>query len=76
MLCVTNTTVFRRSLHSWSSSIPSSSRVMASRAPNGSSMRSSGGSWISARQNDTRYCIPPESSRGMLSSYARRAFVD
>src|SRR6266508_292260 len=68
MLWVTKTTVLRRSLQTRSSSRPSSSRVIASSAPNGSSISSSGGSWIRARQIDTRCCIPPESSRGRLLS--------
>ena len=37
------------------------SRVMASSAPNGSSMISRSGSWISARHRPTRCCMPPDS---------------
>ena len=44
-----------------------SSRVMASSAPNGSSISSSGGSSSSARQSAARCCMPPDSSRGSLS---------
>ena len=42
------------------------SRVSASSAPNGSSISSSGGSWISARQIATRWRMPPDSSHGQL----------
>ena len=43
------------------------SRVSASSAPNGSSISSSGGSWISARTIAARWRMPPESSRGRRS---------
>ena len=38
------------------------SRVSASSAPNGSSIRISFGSWTSARAIAARCCMPPESS--------------
>ena len=43
------------------------SRVSASSAPNGSSIISNGGSWISARTIEVRCRIPPDSSRGRLA---------
>ena len=62
MLWVMNTTVLRVASQSSSRSIRSCSRVSASSAPNGSSISSSGGSWISARTIAARCCMPPESS--------------
>jgi len=44
------------------------SRVIASSAPNGSSISSSAGSWTSARASATRCRMPPDSSCGYLSS--------
>ena len=70
--CVMNTTVFRRSSQSRSMSSRICSRVKASSAPNGSSIRSSGGSWMSARQIAARWRIPPDSSNGYLSSNPSR----
>jgi sulfopyruvate decarboxylase TPP-binding subunit len=49
-----------------------SSRVMASRAPKGSSMTSTAGSWTRARHRATRCCIPPDSSYGIFRSKPRR----
>ena len=64
MLWVMKSTVFRASSHSRWRSSTIWSRVRASRAPKGSSMRRSGGSWTSARQSATRWRMPPESSPG------------
>ena len=64
MLWVMNTTVLRVDSHSASRSMRICSRVSASSAPNGSSISSSGGSWISARTIAARWRMPPESSRG------------
>ena len=66
MLWVTNSTVLRVRSHSASRSMRICSRVSASSAPNGSSISSSGGSWISARTIEVRWRMPPESSRGRL----------
>ena len=46
----------------------SRSRVISSRAPNGSSMSRSGGENESARAIATRCCIPPDSCQGWGSS--------
>ena len=54
MLCVTMTTVGRRRLQMRRSSVFIRSRVRASSEPNGSSSRSSSGSWISAWASATR----------------------
>ena len=43
----------------------SSMRILASRAPNGSSRRSTSGRWARARASATRCCWPPESWRGI-----------
>src|SRR4029453_19094945 len=64
MLWVTNRIVLRRSSQMRSSSRLISSRVIASSAPKGSSIRSRLGSGSSARQMATRCCMPPDSSRG------------
>ena len=61
---VTNTTVEPISCQIWSSSLFSRSRVISSRAPNGSSIRRSAGENESARAIETRCCIPPESCQG------------
>src|SRR5262249_55707766 len=61
---VTNRTVLRRSIQMRCSSTFMVSRVSASSAPNGSSIRSSAGAWISARTRATRCCMPPDSSHG------------
>ena len=66
-LWVTKTTLRFRSAHSRSSSACSRSRVMASRAPKGSSMRRMSASWAKARAMATRWRMPPESSCGRLS---------
>src|ERR1019366_1151340 len=42
----------------------SSTRILASRAPNGSSSSSTCGSWARARATATRCCWPPESWPG------------
>ena len=57
-------TVFFFSIQMRCSSRFMCSRVMASSAPNGSSISSMAGSWIRARVIATRCCIPPESSHG------------
>ena len=72
MLWVTNTIVFCVSLHRRRSRRFISSRVKASSAPNGSSIRRIAGSWASARTIDARCCMPPESSRGIDASKPAR----
>src|SRR5882672_11480548 len=59
--CVTNTIAFPSVPSSARNSRCSSSRVMGSRAPNGSSSSSSGGSSARARAIPTRWRWPPES---------------
>ena len=66
--CVTKTIVLRCSPQIRCSSRLSSSRVSASSAANGSSIRSTDGSWTSARQSATRCCMPPDSSYGLRLS--------
>lgn len=61
---VTNTIVLCSSCWSRISSSWRWSRVIGSTAPNGSSIRSTGGSAASARATPTRCCCPPESWRG------------
>src|SRR5215813_3773635 len=68
MECVMNTIVLPDSFQMRRSSRFMNSRVMASRAPKGSSMRRSDGSCTRARAMATRCRIPPESSWGYLSS--------
>src|SRR6266508_3185421 len=68
MLCVMNRTVLRRSIQMRCSSAFICSRVRASSAPNGSSISSRSGSWMSARQRPTRCCMPPESWCGYAFS--------
>ena len=72
ILCVTKITVFLSASQMRISSKPSSSRVMASSAANGSSISRTDGLWISARQSETRCCMPPESSRGKRFSKPRK----
>ena len=62
-----------RSAQIRSSSSCSRSRVIASSAPNGSSMSSTSASWASARARATRWRMPPDSSCGRLSAEARAA---
>src|SRR5215472_151555 len=69
---VMNTMVFPDRCQMRSSSRFTNSRVMASRAPNGSSMRSRDGSWTRARAMATRWRMPPDSSCGYLSSNPSR----
>ncbi len=57
-------TVLRSSDQTRISSMFMDSRVIASSAPNGSSISRTLGSRIKARQIDTRCCIPPDSSNG------------
>ena len=64
MECVMKSTVFFFSSQMRCSSRFMCSRVMASSAPNGSSMSSIAGSWTSARVMATRCCMPPDSSHG------------
>ena len=69
--------VMRRQVFLVSCQIRNNSRFMASRvrassAPKGSSIRRSGGLWINARLMDTRCCMPPESSFGYLVSNPSR----
>ncbi len=59
-----NSTVLRVSYQMRCSSRFIFSRVIASSAPNGSSISSTAGSWTSARQIDARCCMPPESCHG------------
>ena len=53
----------------------SSWRVIASSAPNGSSIRTIGGSTASARATPTRWRCPPDSSRGHRRRELRRRQV-
>ena len=62
MLCVMWIAVLRFSIQMRWISIEICSRVRASSAPKGSSISSSGGSCTSARQIETRWRMPPESS--------------
>jgi NitT/TauT family transport system ATP-binding protein len=71
MLWVINITVLRVSYQIRCSSRFIFSRVIASRAPNGSSISSTAGSWTSARHIDARCCIPPDSCHG--SFFAKSA---
>src|SRR5829696_7908170 len=66
--CVTKMTVLPLCSQIRSSSRFRRSRVISSRAPNGSSIRSSGGENESARAIETRCCIPPESCHGWCFS--------
>src|SRR5215469_8541101 len=72
MLWVTKTTVFLSCSQMRSSSSCITSRVWASRAPKGSSMRSTEGWLASTRAMATRCFMPPESSRGYFSSCSAR----
>ena len=65
--CVTKMTVDPVSAQIRSSSMFSRSRVISSRAPNGSSISRRAGENESARAIDTRCCIPPESCHGMVA---------
>src|SRR5580704_13328022 len=64
ILWVMKSTVFFSPEHQRINSTFMVSRVMASSAPNGSSIRRIFGFRISARQIATRCCMPPESSNG------------
>ena len=66
-LWVTKTTLRLRSAHRRSSSAWRRSRVMASRAPKGSSISRMSASWAKARAIATRWRMPPDSSWGRLS---------
>src|SRR5439155_9832030 len=63
-LCVTMTTVLPCSRTSPSNRLRTWAAVSASRLPVGSSARTSGGSWASARAMASRCCSPPESRSG------------
>ena len=65
---VTNTTLVDVSAQIRSSSDCMCSRVISSRAPNGSSISSSAGWAARARAMATRCCIPPESCHGRCSA--------
>ena len=71
-LCVTNSTVRPCSDHRRSSSSCMASRVIASSAPNGSSIRTRSASWARTRASATRWRIPPDSSCGRCSSRPSR----
>ncbi len=64
MLWVMNRIVVRVSSQIRSRTNCMRSRVRASRAPKGSSIRRIGGSLRSARASATRCCMPPDSSCG------------
>src|SRR4051812_33715389 len=66
-LWVMKSTVGRRRSHRASRSVRTWSRVSASGAPNGSSIRMTDGSCTSVRISETRWRMPPESCRGYLS---------
>src|SRR5205085_10183263 len=70
MECVTNSTVLCSTRWIRLSSSCSTSRVCASSAPNGSSMRMISGLLASARAMATRCFIPPESCTGYFSACA------
>ena len=65
---VTNTTLVPVSAQMRSSSACMCSRVISSRAPNGSSISSSGGWAARALAMATRCCIPPDSCHGRCSA--------
>ena len=73
MLCVMNSTVLLRLDQMRCSSRFIFSRVIASSAPNGSSISSTAGSCTSARQIDARCCMPPDSCHGNLRSKSLQA---
>ena len=70
MLWVTNTIVVPVRCQMLISSAFIRSRVISSRAPNGSSISSSFGSNERARAIATRCCMPPDSSQGWRSANA------
>src|SRR6266545_3688094 len=70
--CVMNTMVLPDFFQSRRSSRFMNSRVMASSAPKGSSIRSSEGSCTSARAMATRCRMPPDSSWGYVASNPSR----
>ncbi len=72
MLWVTNTIVVPVRRQMLISSAFIRSRVISSRAPNGSSISSSFGSNERARAIATRCCIPPDSSQGWRSANASK----
>src|SRR6267154_2248170 len=72
MLCVMKTTVLHSSDQTRISSIFMDSRVIASSAPNGSSISRTFGSRIRARQIETRCCMPPDSSNGYFRAKSFR----
>ena len=74
-LCVTKITSCRVDVHSASSSSWSRSRVIASSAPNGSSMSSTSASWARARASATRWRMPPDSSCGRFFAKSPRCTI-
>ena len=64
MSWLTKITVFLSRAWTFMNSSWISSRLIGSIAPNGSSIRRTGGSAASARATPTRCCCPPESSFG------------
>ena len=64
MSWVTSTIVLRTRSWRLASSSWRRARTMGSTAPNGSSIRRTGGSAASARATPTRCCWPPDSSDG------------
>ena len=72
MSLVIITTVFRVSIQMRANSSCKVARVSASRALNGSSIRSTLGSIAKPRATATRWRMPPESSRGTFFIAAPR----
>ena len=74
-LWVTNSTVAAASGRALSSSSWSVSRVIASRAPNGSSISRTSASWASARASAPRWRMPPDSWCGRFLAKPPRCTV-
>ena len=68
MLCVISSTVFLAASQMRCNSRFMRSRVIASSAPKGSSISSTGGSCSNARRMATRCCMPPDSCHGYFCS--------
>ena len=75
-LCVTNSTVRPRWATRAASSSWRTSRVIASRAPNGSSISSRSASWAKARASAARWRMPPDSWWGRLRANPSRCTVE
>ena len=75
-LWVTNSTVKLRARTSSSSSVCRASRVIASSAPNGSSIKRMSASWANARARAPRWRMPPDSWCGRLSPNPSRCTAD